>query len=436
MSQLNLRETCQDSTSREGVLIVSKGGDCSPKHRYSAKDACDVKVSVDSCDNKDSCDNSSRERPSRQRRSKHVSKCVEEVVEDSDESCYCSFNARHRASKTCCPDRVQEPQQCFDVQYCPPPVAEDCCELLYCLQAFAQDAVTSISFIPVSGTPVVFSTAAGTLGVAGAPATAAVPAGPNGVPPAVPATQPVTPAQEVAACPNLPLKVCAGDRFAFTYTNVAGTPNAIAVVANIGGVVFRTFSPSLSPQPNQIVLAAPAGSTIVDPTVAPTVPMGSAVTSSNFVSVSPNGTTYTVTWTIPPCLPGQPFGQAPAAMSTSTPVQLLDQLLALLPSQLVTQLICQLLSQLPSPVLCQLPPRLVSQLLAQLPSQACQQYFPQAHQQQCPPRRSSQCPPQQQQQCPPQWQLLQCLPQQQQCPSQQQQQCPPQQWQPRYQSRC
>ena len=170
---------------------------------------------------------------------------------------------------------------------------KQCCKLLYAISAWADDTVTQITFIPKVGAQITWQTLDGTLV-----------SDPNTDANATTFVQ-----QRPATSPLFPLKVCQGDRFEITYNNLAvvdsnpavASANAIAVAANLEGVLLKTFKPSLTPQPNQLLLTAKTlGSSIVDPTGSPVTEPSTAnvVNTPNYVAVSPNVIgPITVVWT-------------------------------------------------------------------------------------------------------------------------------------------
>jgi hypothetical protein len=182
-----------------------------------------------------------------------------------------------------------------------------CCKLLYSIAAWADATLTNITYYPrYNGDPLVWSTRDGSLTSGGLF---------NGT-----QIKGQMPIRSVL----FPLKICEGDRFEFTYANsIVEDPNppvapnaiiieyftSIAVAANLGNDVIKSFKPSLTPQSNQLILTAKSiDNKIIDPNGTPP-PMtesstANVVNTPNYVTVSSNIAInnniicfFTVVWT-------------------------------------------------------------------------------------------------------------------------------------------
>jgi hypothetical protein len=224
---------------------------------------------------------------------KNVQECIKKYVEKKEYICARSMTETELlcGEKNQCDKIISGKKDCE----CNCGCSEDrCCKLLYSIAAWADDMVTSITFIPkCRDERIVWTTIDGSLTSGGLF---------NGS---------VIVGQIPIASPLFPLKVCYGDKFEITYINNLGnrlpimlTPNAIAVAANLDGVTLKSFKPSLTPQPDQLILTAKdLGDTIVDPSGTP-IPVtesstNNVVNTPNYVAVSPNRAgLITVVWTL------------------------------------------------------------------------------------------------------------------------------------------
>lgn len=150
--------------------------------------------------------------------------------------------------------------------------------------------VTSIRLVPKNGTPIVWSVANGTLNISN-------PTGNHW-------NMRVSVFQHKFQFPMFPLKVCCGDKIEFTdgnYNSPSTSPNAFAAMANIDGTIFRTFNSTVTCPKNRIVLRPSCGQSIVDPVHQPDADVPTFVGTENFIAVTPNDSTFVLTWTIELC---------------------------------------------------------------------------------------------------------------------------------------
>jgi hypothetical protein len=164
------------------------------------------------------------------------------------------------------------------------------CGMLYLVGAWADDYVISIRLLPKNGIPIEWSVANGTLNISNPT---------NG---RWNMQAPVF--QQQFQFPMFPLKVCCGDKIEFVYGNYnspAPTHNAIAAMANIDGTIYRTFNSTTVCPKNRIVLRPECGRSIVDPEYQPNVDVPTFVGTENFIAVTPNDSSFILTWTIELC---------------------------------------------------------------------------------------------------------------------------------------
>jgi len=160
----------------------------------------------------------------------------------------------------------------------------NCNRLLYSIGAWADNRVTQIKFIPLSGSPILWSTTNNTLNVSS-------PTNTNHWN----MQSPITSIQ----FPIFPLQIDNGDKIEFTFNNDPNTLNAFACAANINGKIYRTFNNTILGT-NKINLQPSSGFTIVNPSYSPTTDLitRNIVDTVNYISLVPNNTNFVLTWNL------------------------------------------------------------------------------------------------------------------------------------------
>lgn len=161
-----------------------------------------------------------------------------------------------------------------------------CNKLLYGIRVWADQGVSSITFIPKCGPEIVWDIALDSLSPIVESAT-------------------VINDQKILTDLFFPLEVRSGDKFQFTYGNTDGN-NAFAAAANIDGILYKTYQPTLlrcSKNRIPLKVVTPVGGRITNP-VSP-LPVTADATSNlvngsiNYVSVIPlDSNPIVLEWTL------------------------------------------------------------------------------------------------------------------------------------------
>jgi hypothetical protein len=152
------------------------------------------------------------------------------------------------------------------------------------ISAWADNRVTKIEYIPLVGSPIIWSTVMSSLT------------------PSAPTLLNNWNEQKPATGLFVPFALYKGDKFEFTYYNNINSSNAIACVAHVYAKLYKTYRPALGPQHHQMTLTPKrAGSVIVDPMYLPITDAASRniADTLNYISVAPNVFgELTVIWTV------------------------------------------------------------------------------------------------------------------------------------------
>ena len=138
-------------------------------------------------------------------------------------------------------------------------------KMLYSIVALANNKVIEIQFVPKNGIPININH----LNIQ-------------------------TPINQQSSFSIFPLQINNGDKLIFQFDNDLSIPNSFACIANINGIIHRTFNNNYS-SPDKIILKTTNGYNIVNPSI--NVPTLNLIDSINYISISPNNVSnHTLIW--------------------------------------------------------------------------------------------------------------------------------------------